>query len=70
MLRALCSGRRELGSFGKLKDSDLRPQVRLFFEEFVREASDLDIRVLMATRGRELSEKGRERLTQAMRELL
>jgi hypothetical protein len=69
MLRALCSGR-ELGSFGKLEDSDLPPEVRLFFEEVVREAPDQDIRVLMAARGRELSEKGRERLTQAMRELL
>ena len=32
MLRALCSGRRELGSFGKLEDSDLPSEVRLFFE--------------------------------------
>jgi hypothetical protein len=70
MLRALCSGRRELGSFGELEDPDLRPQVHLFFEEVIREAPDEDIGVLMATRGRELSEKGRERLTQAIRELL
>jgi hypothetical protein len=70
MLRALCSGRRELGSFGKLEDADLLPQVRLFFKEVVREAPDQDIGVLIATRGREISEKGRERLTQAMRELL
>jgi hypothetical protein len=70
MLRALCSGRRELGSFGELEDADLPPEVRLFFEEVVREAPDEDIGVLMATRGRELSEKGRERLTQAIRELL
>ena len=70
MLRALCSGRRELESFGKLEDADLPPEVRLFFEEVVREAPDQDIGVLMATRGREISEKGRERLTQAIRELL
>jgi hypothetical protein len=44
MLRALCSGRRELGSFGELEDADLRPQVRLFFE-VIREVSDQDIRV-------------------------
>jgi hypothetical protein len=70
MLRPLCSGWRELGSFGELEDADLPPEVLLFFEEVVREAPDEDIGVLMATRGRELSEKGRERLTQAMRELL
>ena len=70
MLRALCSGRRELGSFGKLEDADLPPEVRLFFEEVVREAPDQDIRVLVAAWGREPSEKGRERLTRAMRELL
>jgi hypothetical protein len=46
MLRALCSGRRELGSFGELEDADLPPEVRLFFEEVVREASDQEIRVL------------------------
>jgi hypothetical protein len=46
MLRALCSGRRELGSFGELEDADLRPQVRLFFEEVIREAPDQDIRVV------------------------
>jgi hypothetical protein len=68
MLRALCSGLRELGSFGELEDADLPPEVRLFFEEVLREAPDQDIRVLMAMRGRELSEKGRERLTQAIRE--
>jgi hypothetical protein len=45
MLRALCSGRRELGSFGELEDADLRPQVRLFFEEVIREVSDQEIRV-------------------------
>jgi hypothetical protein len=66
MLRALCSGRRELGSFGELEDADLRPEVRLFFEEVIREAPDEDIGVLMAARGREISEKGRERLTQAI----
>jgi hypothetical protein len=70
MLRALCSGRRELGSFGELEDADLPPEVRLFFEEVVREAPDEDIGVLMAARGREISERGREALTQAMRELL
>ena len=51
MLRALCSGR-ELGSFGKLEDSDFPSEVRLFFEEVVREASDQDIRVLVAAWGR------------------
>ena len=45
MLRALCSGR-ELGSFGKLEDSDLPSEVRLFFEEVLREAPDEDIGVL------------------------
>ncbi len=53
-----------------LAGAELHPQVRLFFEELVRERPDEDIRVLATRRSRERSEEGRERLTQAMRELL
>jgi hypothetical protein len=71
VLEAVFARRRELEFLKKaLEDPDLPPEVRLFFEEVLREAPDEDIGVLMATRGRELSEKGRERLTQAIRELL
>jgi transcriptional regulator with XRE-family HTH domain len=71
VLEVVYARRRELEFLEKaLEDPDLPPEVRLFFEEVVREAPDQDIGVLIATRGREISEKGRERLTQAMRELL
>jgi transcriptional regulator with XRE-family HTH domain len=53
-----------------LEDPDLPPEVRMFFEEVVREAPDQAIRVLAATRSKESSERGREALTRAMRELL
>ena len=48
----------------------LHPQVRLFFEELMRERPDEDIRVLAARRRRERSEEGREELTRVTRELL
>jgi hypothetical protein len=51
-------------------EAELHSQVHLFLEELVRERPDEDIRVLAARRTREPSEVGRERLTQAMRELL
>jgi transcriptional regulator with XRE-family HTH domain len=51
-------------------EDELQSQVRLFLEELVRENPDGDIRALVARRSREPTEEGRERLTQAMRELL
>ncbi len=51
-------------------DDDLHPQVHIFLEGLVRERPGEDIRVLAARRSREPSEEGRQRLTQAMRELL
>ena len=50
--------------------AELHPEVRLFLEELVRERPAEDIRILAARRTREPSEEGREKLTQAMRELL
>ena len=71
VLEVVSARRRELEFLeGELEEPDLPPEVRLFFEEVVGEASDQDIRVLVDARGREPSEKGREALTQAMRELL
>ena len=49
-----------------LEDPERPPEVRLYFEEVVREAPDL----LAASRSKESSEKGRQELTRAMRELL
>jgi hypothetical protein len=54
----------------ELGDEELPPEVRRFYEVVVSSAPEQDIRVLAAARGRETSEKGREALTQAMRELL
>jgi hypothetical protein len=51
-------------------DDDLHPQVHIFLEGLVRERPGEDIRDLAARRTREPSEEGRQRLTQAMRELL
>jgi len=53
-----------------LKDAVPHPEVRLFFEEVLSAYPDQDIRLLAAARSRERSEKGREELTRAMRELL
>jgi transcriptional regulator with XRE-family HTH domain len=53
-----------------LKDAVPHPDVRLFFEEVLSAYPDHDIRLLAAARSRERSEKGREELTRAMRELL
>ncbi len=58
---------------GLLAEGELHPQVRLFFEELVRSRPEEDLRVLAAARSRahpEESHEERERLTQAMRELL
>ena len=46
-----------------LAEAELHPQVRLFFEELVRERPGEDIRILAARRSRESTEEGRERLT-------
>ena len=53
-----------------LSEEGLLLQVRLFLEELVRERPAEDIRILAAARTHEPSEEGRQRLTQAMRELL
>jgi hypothetical protein len=53
-----------------LAEAELLLQMRLFFEELVRERPGEDIRILAARRSREPSEEGRERLTRAMREFL
>ncbi len=63
--------RRELDLLDEvLAESGLLLQVRLFLEELVKERPAEDIRILAAARTQETSEEGRERLTQAMRELL
>jgi hypothetical protein len=54
----------------ELGDPELHLEVRRFYEDVVGRAPELDIRVLAAARGRERSERGKEALTQAMRELL
>ena len=54
----------------ELGDPELHLEVRRFYEDVVRRAPEQDIRVLAAARGRESSERGKEALTQAMRELL
>jgi hypothetical protein len=53
-----------------LEDPELPPEVRLYFEEVVKEAPDLNIRLLLALRSEASSEKGRQELTRAMRDLL
>ena len=63
--------RRELEFLeGLLAEAELHPQVRLYFQELMRERPDEDIRILAARHSRERSEEGRERLTRAMREFL
>ena len=71
VLEMLSSRKRELEFLqGELENPRLPMDVRLFFEETLREARDRDIRVLAAARSQERSEEGQERLTSAMRELL
>jgi transcriptional regulator with XRE-family HTH domain len=71
MLGVVSSRRRELEYLKEeLKDTDLAPQVRRFYEEVVKRAPDQDIRLLAVAREREVTERGREELTRAMRELL
>jgi transcriptional regulator with XRE-family HTH domain len=72
LVEVISRRRRELEFLeGVLTDTaELHPQVRIFFEELVRERPDEDIRVLAAARRREHSQESRERLTLAMREFL
>ena len=71
LVEVISKRRRELEFLeGVLAEAEPHPQVRLYFEELVRERPDEDIRVLAARRSREHSEEERERLTRAMREFL
>lgn len=71
ILEVLSSKRREVRFLEELKGvEDLHPEARRFFEEVVREAPDQDIRLLSAARTWERSQRGREELERAMRELL
>jgi hypothetical protein len=71
LVEVISRRRRELEFLqGVLAEDELLLQVRLFLEELVRERPAEDLRILAARRTREPSEEGRERLTQAMRELL
>jgi transcriptional regulator with XRE-family HTH domain len=71
LVEVLSKRRRELQFLqGVLAEDELLLQVRLFLEELVRERPAEDLRILVAARSHEPSEEGRERLTQAMRELL
>ncbi len=66
------SSRRQEAEFLKevLKGAIPHPEVRLFFEEVLGSYPEQDIRLLAAARSKERSEKGREALTRAKRELL
>jgi transcriptional regulator with XRE-family HTH domain len=71
LVEVISRRRRELEFLqGVLAEDELLLQVRLFLEELVRERPAEDLRILVAARSHEPSEEGRERLTQAMRELL
>ena len=71
LVEVILKRRRELEFLQEaLSKEGLLLQVRLFLEELVRERPAEDIRILAAARSQEPSEVGRERLTQAMRELL
>jgi transcriptional regulator with XRE-family HTH domain len=71
VLEVISEKKRELEFVERaLEDPDLPPEVCMFFVEVVRGAPDLDIRILAATRSKESSERGRQELTRAMRELL
>jgi hypothetical protein len=64
VLEVISEKKRELEFVEKvLEDSELPPEVRLYFEEVVREAPDQNIRLLAALRSKESSEKGRQELT-------
>ena len=73
VVEVISSRRRELefveGVLASEED-ELHPQVRRFLEELVRERPGEGIRALAARRTRQPSGEERERLTQAMRELL
>jgi len=69
--RSSPQGGREVESLKEaLKGAVPHPEVRFFLEEVLSGYPERDIRLFAAARGRERSEKGREALTQAMRELL
>jgi transcriptional regulator with XRE-family HTH domain len=71
MLEVLSSRRREAEFLKEvLKEPVPHPEIRLFFEEVLSACPDQDIRLLATARSKERSEKGREELTRAMRELL
>jgi hypothetical protein len=66
------SSRRQEAEFLKevLKGAVPHPEVRLFFEGVLSTYPEQDIRLLAAVRTKERSEKGREALIWAKRELL
>ena len=71
VLEVVSSRRREVALLEEeLKGEGLHPEVRRFYEKVVREAPDQDLRLLSAARTWERSQRGREELARAMRELL
>ena len=71
LVEVISKRRRELQFLQEvLAEAELLLQMRLFFEELVRDRPAEDIRILATRRSLEPSEDGRERLTRAMRELL
>jgi len=71
VLEVISEKKRELEFVERaLEEPNLPPEVRMYFEEVVREAPDQNIRLLAAARSKESSERRRQELTRAMRELL
>jgi transcriptional regulator with XRE-family HTH domain len=71
VLEVISSRRREVEVLKEvLANEDLHPQVRVFLEEALGGYPEQEISLLASARGRERSERGREELTRAMRELL
>jgi hypothetical protein len=71
VLEVASSRQREVESLKEVRKVAVpHPEVLLFFEEVLGAYPDQNIRLLAAARSKERSEKGREELTSAMRELL
>jgi transcriptional regulator with XRE-family HTH domain len=71
VLEVVSSRRREVEFLKEvLRCAVPHPEMRLYFEEVLGACPEQDIRLLAAARSKERSEKGREELTSAMRELL
>jgi hypothetical protein len=71
VLEVVSSRRREVEFLEEvLRGAVPHPEMRLYFEEVLGAYPEQDIRLLAAARSKEPSEKGREELASAMRELL